>query len=81
MYNKAILQRYFALLNPLVHSVEEIRDFDTLQRVCDDIQARRAQLGIDACNEHQLGVAIFQAYGQLRPDLRPRLGHVQHAGG
>ena len=48
VYNKAILQRYFALPNPLVHSVEEIRDFDTLQRVCDDIQAHRAQLGIDA---------------------------------
>ncbi|MDR7330162.1 ABC transporter substrate-binding protein [Corynebacterium guangdongense] len=47
IYNQAIMDRYFALPGAAVGSVEEITDFDTLKAVADDMQAKKAELGID----------------------------------
>lgn len=47
IYNDAILQKYFALSGAKVTSVDEINNFDTLKAVAEDMQARKAELGID----------------------------------
>lgn len=49
IYNKEITDRYFALSNRAtsVGSMEEIRSFETLKAVVQDMTAKKAQLGID----------------------------------
>ena len=46
IYNKDILNKYFALDGAKATSMDEIDDFDTLKAVADDMQARKDELGI-----------------------------------
>ena len=47
IYNDAIMRKYFALDGAKAASMDEINDFDTLKAVSEDMQARKADLGID----------------------------------
>jgi raffinose/stachyose/melibiose transport system substrate-binding protein len=49
IYNNAIMEKYFALPNKAVQlsSVEEIKSFDNLKAVADDMQAKKGDLGIE----------------------------------
>lgn len=46
IYNKDILNKYFALDGAKATSMDEIDNFDTLKVVADDMQARKDELGI-----------------------------------
>ena len=46
IYNKDILNKYFALDGATAKSIDEIDNFDTLKAVADDMQARKDELGI-----------------------------------
>jgi len=47
IYNDAIMQKYFAMDGAVVASVDEIKNFDTLKSVVEDMQSKAADLGID----------------------------------
>ena len=47
IYNKDILNKYFALDGAKATSMDEIDNFDTLKAVADDMQARKDELGIE----------------------------------
>ncbi|MDO4261384.1 MAG: ABC transporter substrate-binding protein [Eubacteriales bacterium] len=47
IYNKALLADYCALDNAVIASADEIKSFDTLKAVADDIQARKDELGVE----------------------------------
>lgn len=47
IYNGAILEKYFAMDGAKATSVEEITSFDTLKAVVEDMQAKKADLGIE----------------------------------
>ncbi len=47
IYNDAIMQAYFAMDGAVVKSVDEIKNFDTLKAVVEDMQAKKDDLGID----------------------------------
>lgn len=47
IYNKALLAKYLALPGAAVAAVEDITSFDTLKAVVEDIQAKKADLGIE----------------------------------
>lgn len=49
IYNDAIMKKYFALADKKVNisSTEEIKNFDTLKAVVEDMQGRKADLGIE----------------------------------
>lgn len=49
IFNNAIMDKYFALGNKAVsiNSAAEIKNFDTLKAVVEDMQAKKADLGID----------------------------------
>lgn len=47
IYNDAIMQKYFALPGAKATSVAEINNFDKLKEVADDMQSKKADLGID----------------------------------
>ena len=47
IYNAAILNKYFALEGAKAASVDEIKDFAKLKEVVEDMQARKADLGIE----------------------------------
>ena len=46
IYNKDILNKYFALDGAKATSMDEIDNYDTLKAVADDMQARKDELGI-----------------------------------
>ena len=46
IYNKDILNKYFALDGAKATSIDEIDNFDTLKAVADDMQSRKDELGI-----------------------------------
>lgn len=46
IYNDAILQKYFAMDGAKAKSVAEINNFDKLKAVVEDMQAKKAELGI-----------------------------------
>lgn len=46
IYNKAIMNEYFATEGAVVTSMEEINNFDTFKAVVEDIQAKKDELGI-----------------------------------
>ena len=48
IYNKDILNKYFALDGAKATSMDEIDNFDTLKAVADDMQARKDELGFAA---------------------------------
>lgn len=47
IYNKAIMNKYFALPDAKVKSIDEIKSFDKLKEAAEDIQAHKSDLGID----------------------------------
>lgn len=49
IYNNAIMEKYFALPNKKVNikSADEIRNFETLKAVAEDMQSKKNELGID----------------------------------
>lgn len=47
IYNKDILNKYFALSDAAVKSAEEINSFDKLKEVADGIQKHKDELGVD----------------------------------
>ena len=47
IYNAAILNKYFAMEGAKATSVDEIKGFDKLKEVVEDMQARKADLGIE----------------------------------
>ncbi|CAM2921391.1 ABC transporter substrate-binding protein [Actinomyces slackii] len=47
IYNGAILTKYFATSGAKAASVEEITSFDKLKEVVEDMQSKKAELGID----------------------------------
>lgn len=47
IYNDAIMDKYFALDGAKAASMDEIKDFKTLKAVAEDMQAKKADLGID----------------------------------
>ena len=46
IYNKDILNRYSQLSGAKISSADDIKSFDTLKEVADDIQARKDELGV-----------------------------------
>lgn len=46
IYNREIMNRYFATSGAKAGSVEEIRDFETLKAVAEDMQSKKEELGI-----------------------------------
>lgn len=47
IYNDAIMQKYFALSDAKVKSIDEINNFVKLKEVTDDMQAKKDKLGIE----------------------------------
>ena len=47
VYNDAIMKKYFALPDAKAKSVDEIKGFDKLKDVVEDMQAKKADLGIE----------------------------------
>ena len=47
IYNAAILNKYFAMEGAKATSVDEIKGFDKLKEVVEDMQAKKADLGIE----------------------------------
>lgn len=47
IYNDAIMQKYFALDGAKAKSMDEINNFNTLKAVVQDMQAKKADLGIE----------------------------------
>lgn len=47
IYNNAIMEQYFKTANPKVTSMDEIRSFDTLKAVVEDMTAKKDELGIE----------------------------------
>ena len=47
LYNEEITDAYFALPNAKVGSMEEVKSFDDLKAVAEDMQARKDELGIE----------------------------------
>ncbi len=47
IYNNAIMEKYFGMDGAKAKSMDEIKNFDTLKAVADDMQAKKAELGID----------------------------------
>lgn len=46
IYNKALVNKYCALDGAVIKSADEIKNFETLKKVADDMQARKDELGI-----------------------------------
>ena len=47
IYNKDLLTKYTQLSGAKISSVDDIKSFDKLKQVADDIQARKAELGVE----------------------------------
>ncbi|MDU1708453.1 MAG: ABC transporter substrate-binding protein, partial [Anaerococcus vaginalis] len=47
IYNDAILQKYIGLDGAKIKSVDEIKNFEKLKEVAEDMQAKKEELGID----------------------------------
>ena len=47
IYNKAIMDKYFAMPDAKAKSMDDIKGFDTLKSVVEDMQAKKGDLGID----------------------------------
>lgn len=47
IYNNAIMEKYFAMDGAKAASVDEIKNFDTLKAVVEDMQSKAADLGIE----------------------------------
>ncbi|WP_077612382.1 ABC transporter substrate-binding protein [Clostridium sp. Marseille-P2415] len=47
IYNDAVMKKYFALDGAKAKSMDEIKNFDSLKAVVEDMQARKSDLGIE----------------------------------
>ena len=47
IYNEDITDKYFALPNPAVASMDEVKNFESLKKLAEDMQAKKDELGID----------------------------------
>ena len=47
LYNEEILDKYFALPGAAVSSIDEVNNFESLKKLAEDMQAKKADLGID----------------------------------
>lgn len=47
IYNQSILNKYFSLPGAKVTSIDKVKNFDTLKTLVEDMQAKKADLGID----------------------------------
>ncbi|ONI45068.1 ABC transporter substrate-binding protein [Candidatus Epulonipiscioides gigas] len=47
IYNEAILDKYFALSNAKIKSIEEVNNFNALKTLAEDMQANKDALGIE----------------------------------
>lgn len=47
IYNKALLNDYFALDGAVITSIDELNNFEALKAVAEDIQARKDELGVE----------------------------------
>lgn len=83
IYNKNITDKYFALTTKsadvTVTSMDQIKDFDALKEVADDMQAHKADLGIDGVfassgmksgeqwrwHNHLFNMPIYAEYGNI----------------
>lgn len=48
IYNNGIIKKYCETEGAVITSVDDIKDFETLKKVCADMDAKKAALGIDA---------------------------------
>lgn len=47
IYNEDITDKYFALPNPAVASMDEVKSFESLKKLAEDMQSKKDELGID----------------------------------
>ena len=47
IYNEEITDKYFALPNPAVASMDEVKNFESLKKLAEDMQAKKDELGIE----------------------------------
>ena len=47
IYNDAIMNDYFSMENPVVKSMDEVTNFETLKSLVEDMQAKKDNLGIE----------------------------------
>lgn len=47
LYNEEILDKYFALPGAAVTSIDQVKNFESLKKLAEDMQAKRGELGID----------------------------------
>ena len=85
IYNNAIMNKYFALPGAKVSSMDEIKNFETLRAVVEDMQSKKDQLGIkgvfastsmSAGNQwrwqtHTLNVPLFSEFSDVNPSANP----------
>ena len=85
IYNNAIMNKYFALPGAKVSSMDEIKNFETLRAVVEDMQSKKDQLGIkgvfastsmSAGNQwrwqtHTLNVPLFAEFSDVNPSANP----------
>ena len=85
IYNNAIMNKYFALPGAKVTSMDEIKNFETLRAVVEDMQSKKDQLGIkgvfastsmSAGNQwrwqtHTLNVPLFSEFSDVNPSANP----------
>ena len=62
IYNKDILNKYFALDGAKATSMDEIDNFDTLKAVADDMQARKDELGIKRFKTHLANLPLYYEF-------------------
>lgn len=82
IYNDAIMKKYFAMSGAKASSIQDIKDFATLKAVADDMQSKKAALGIKgafACTSlksgedwrwqtHLMNIPIYYEYKDQNAD-------------
>ena len=85
IYNNAIMNKYFALDGAKAKSMDDIKNFDTLKAVVEDMQAKKDALGIkgvfastsmSAGNQwrwqtHTVNVPLFKEFVDADPNANP----------
>lgn len=87
IYNKKLLDRYFALDNAKVKALNDVRSFDTFKALVEDIQANKETLGIQGAftsagmdsssdwrfKTHLANLPIYYEYEEDDIDLSPAI--------
>ena len=90
IYNKDIVAKYTALDGAVIKSADEIKDFDTLKKVADDMQKRKKDLGIEGAftsagfdsssdwrfKTHLANIPLYVQEGQHHRSAGVHQGHV-----